>query len=58
MKQHMVQLHNVVKSFSDNVVVNNVTMHINKGEFLTLLGPSGCGENDHIAHDCRLRTAD
>ncbi|WP_418304077.1 ABC transporter ATP-binding protein [Novibacillus thermophilus] len=44
MKQHMVQLHNVVKSFSDNVVVNNVTMHINKGEFLTLLGPSGCGK--------------
>lgn len=26
-------------------VVNNVNIHINKGEFLSILGPSGCGKS-------------
>ncbi|MFD1705995.1 ABC transporter ATP-binding protein [Siminovitchia sediminis] len=44
MSEIMVKLNNVVKSFDDNVVVQNIHMDIKAGEFLTLLGPSGCGK--------------
>jgi putative spermidine/putrescine transport system ATP-binding protein len=34
----------VVKRFSDNVVVNHVSLVIRAGEFFTMLGPSGSGK--------------
>lgn len=42
----MVQLKGVSKAFigSDGLAVNNISLDINKGEFLTILGPSGCGK--------------
>lgn len=33
------------KSFHDNPVLHDVSMTVNKGEFITLLGPSGCGKS-------------
>lgn len=35
---------NLTKKFGDVVAVNNVTLTIDPGTFLTLLGPSGCGK--------------
>ena len=37
-------LENVVKCFGEVTAVDNVSLKINKREFLTLLGPSGCGK--------------
>jgi spermidine/putrescine transport system ATP-binding protein len=40
----MVELQHVVKRFDQHTVVHDLSLHIQKGEFLTLLGPSGCGK--------------
>ena len=35
---------NAVKKFGDFTAVNGISLHIQEGEFFTLLGPSGCGK--------------
>jgi len=35
---------NIIKKFENQEVIKNISLSINKGEFLTLLGPSGCGK--------------
>ncbi|MCX8514789.1 MAG: ABC transporter ATP-binding protein [Burkholderiales bacterium] len=40
----ILQIKNVTKNFDDSVVVDNISIDINQGEFFTLLGPSGCGK--------------
>jgi len=39
-----VRIENLVKKFGDTVAVNDVSLDIEHGEFLTLLGPSGSGK--------------
>ncbi len=39
-----VSIRNVTKKFGDVVAVNNVSLCIEKKEFMTFLGPSGCGK--------------
>ncbi|MGI6176992.1 MAG: ABC transporter ATP-binding protein [Eubacterium sp.] len=41
---YLIELRNIVKSFGDNVVLNDFNLAINENEFITLLGPSGCGK--------------
>jgi spermidine/putrescine transport system ATP-binding protein len=40
----LLKIENVSKTFEDNLIVDNINLSINQGEFFTLLGPSGCGK--------------
>lgn len=37
-------MHNIVKYYGDNCVVDGINLDIYENEFVTLLGPSGCGK--------------
>ena len=39
-----IKIRNLLKKFGDVVAINNVSLTIEPGSFLTLLGPSGCGK--------------
>src|SRR5512141_700412 len=39
-----ITIKNLTKRFGDVAAVNNVSLTIEPGSFLTLLGPSGCGK--------------
>ncbi|WP_405127711.1 ABC transporter ATP-binding protein [Sinanaerobacter chloroacetimidivorans] len=42
--ERIVSLIDVDKYFGTNHVIKKFNLHVNQGEFLTLLGPSGCGK--------------
>ena len=44
MNKPIIELHNIVKYYGDNCVVNDLSLDIYENEFVTLLGPSGCGK--------------
>ncbi|MBP5488423.1 MAG: polyamine ABC transporter ATP-binding protein [Bacteroidales bacterium] len=41
---HIINIDHVSKSFGDKKVLDDISLYINKGEFITFLGPSGCGK--------------
>ena len=43
-------LKNVTKKFGDNVVLDNVSLTIDKGRTTVVIGPSGCGKTVLIKH--------
>lgn len=44
MKKTIIELKNVTKEFSGNIVLKGIDLEIFQNEFVTLLGPSGCGK--------------
>lgn len=41
----MIKIENAVKKYGDFTAVDNLSLTVNKGEFLVILGPSGCGKS-------------
>lgn len=54
----ILEIKNVTKQFGDNLVVDNISIDINQGEFFTLLGPSGCGKTTLLQMIAGLITPD
>lgn len=42
--QHIIDIQNVSKRFGEKTALNNINLFVRKGEFMTILGPSGCGK--------------
>lgn len=38
-----IRFENIVKNFGSTQVLKNINLDIEKGQLVTLLGPSGCG---------------
>ena len=41
----MIKVRNISKSYKDAIVLNNVSLEINKGDFTAVMGPSGSGKS-------------
>lgn len=41
----MIKINNVTKKYGDFTAVKNLSLTVNKAEFLVILGPSGCGKS-------------
>ena len=49
MSQTILQLQNIEKSFDGTPVLRGISLDAAAGEFITLLGSSGCGKPPHCA---------
>ncbi|KOF57574.1 ABC transporter ATP-binding protein [Clostridium sp. DMHC 10] len=41
----VISLKNITKSFDDNIILKDISIDVNRGEFVSILGPSGCGKS-------------
>lgn len=44
----MIEVRNMWKQYDDNVVLEGVNVSVNEGEFVTLVGTSGCGKSTFL----------
>ncbi len=58
MNDMILRLENVCKSFGETRVLKGINLEIPKGEFITLLGSSGCGKTTTLRIIAGLETAD
>ena len=53
-----VELENLHRSFGEVVALDGISISLEEGEFLSLLGPSGLRQDDRAAPRRRLRPAE
>ena len=49
MSNRLIDLQHITKIYDDNTVLDDLNLYIRENEFLTLLGPSGCGLSNIVA---------
>ena len=47
-KMPKVQVHNLTKKFGDLLVLNDISFDVRSGEFLCIVGPTGCGKTTFL----------
>ena len=58
MEEPLVGVHNVTKRYGSQLVVDDVSLLINRGEFFSLLGSSGCGKSTTLRMIAGFETPD
>jgi ABC-type dipeptide/oligopeptide/nickel transport system ATPase component len=58
MSETIIELRSVSKRFDSLWALRDVDLSVRRGEFLTLLGPSGCGETTLVTVHGRLKGFD
>ena len=43
--ERIIELKNLKKQYSDNVILKNINLHVDRGEVVSLIGPSGSGKS-------------
>ena len=49
-----IDVHNLTKKFRENIAVEKLTFHVDKGEIFGLLGPNGAGKTTTVSMLCSL----
>lgn len=57
MRMEMIRLEHVTKSFGRYKALDDVSIVVEEGEFLTVIGRSGCGKDDDASDDKRIAKA-
>lgn len=58
MSETMLELRDIKKSFGETAVLNGIDLKVTHGEFITLLGSSGCGKTTLLRIIAGLETCD
>lgn len=58
MSEPILELRNIVKSYSEGPVLNGISLAVQPGEFITLLGSSGCGKTTTLRIAAGLESCD
>ena len=58
MSEPILELKNITKSFGDEAILKGISLQVDPGEFITLLGSSGCGKTTTLRIVAGLESAD
>ena len=47
-EESIIEVKNISKIYGNKVILKNINLKINKGEFITVIGSSGCGKTTFL----------
>ena len=57
-EDNIIEFHHIKKSYVDNVIIPDLNLNVERGDFLTVIGSSGCGKTTMLKMINRLITPD
>ncbi len=55
---NVLKMQNIKKSFGDNEVLKDISLHVDEGEVVSVIGPSGSGKSTLLRCATLLETVD